>query len=170
MTDLIDGIAQRYRTWRARGRSRDGFFRLICRAFDDVAGAVDAGAPDPSGGLAYLDATFAVRSAGPAPSGFAALQDRVSRLGLLGPGSPLDGQDEDDVWPYLLTLVAEKTCAWLAQAHPDQPGWLLALACLKERLHQPEDALDLRKQARKICDRGAKRMRAAAVPSRAAAV
>jgi hypothetical protein len=159
---VIEKFRQRYAAWRARGRSREGFFRLVCRGFDDVVGECggkclereDGGAED----LLYLDRDLETRWSRDSVPDFGHLNQIVSGLGLLGEGSPLDGGEDDEVWPYAILLVAEKALAYLAQTHPSRPELLLALGRVKARLHRPEEAEELHAEARRAWEKGRKRM------------
>lgn len=160
---VIEQIRQRYVAWRARGRSREGFFRLVCRGFDDVMGGSGGLSGKEDGGRAadilFLDADFSVKSFRASEPDFARVNQSVAGLGVFGPQSPLDGTEEDEVWYYALALVAEKALAWLAQNRPGRAELLLALGRVKERLHKPDEAAELYGEARRKWESQAKRMR-----------
>jgi len=160
---VLDRIRRRYVAWRAGGRSRDGFFRLVCRGFDDVLGACG----EKNDGVLFLDTDFTVRCYRDSIPDFARLNQAVSSLGLFGANSPLHGTDEDDVWYYALALIAEKVLAWLALDQPGRAELLLALGRVKDHLHKPEESEELYAEARRKWELQAKRMRK---PARHAAI
>jgi hypothetical protein len=158
--NALDQIRQRWTAWRARGRSRDGFFRLVCRGFDDVlaAGGGRVPATDP-GQLLFLDADFAVRTTRASDPDFARLNQTVAALGVFAAESPLHSTEQDETWSYTLALIAEKTLAWLSMNEPSRPELLLALGRIKAVLHKPEEAEELYGEARKRWESQSKRMR-----------
>lgn len=160
---VIDQIRQRYVAWRARGRSRDGFFRLVCRGFDDVLGACGGKCLEPEKGrsddLLFLDSDFSLRWFRDSVPDFARLNQTVSTLGVFGPKSPLVGTEEDEVWYYALALIAEKTLAWLAMTQPKRAELFLALGRVKDHLHKKEEAEELYREARRKREAEGMRMR-----------
>ncbi|MCC6739781.1 MAG: hypothetical protein IT452_12110 [Planctomycetia bacterium] len=159
----LDRIRRRWTAWVAAGRSRDGFSRVVARGFDDVLGLCGAKCWErvdvKPGDVLFIDRDFTVQWYRDSIPTFEALVDSVGSLGALAADGPLHAADGDETWTYALSLVAEKSLAWLAQGQPARAELLVALARVKAILHKDDEAADLHLEARKAWDKGAKAKR-----------
>ena len=156
----LDRIRRRWTAWVAAGRSREGFFRVVARGFDDVLGACGAKCFERidarPGDVLFIDQDFSVQWYRDSIPDFARLVEAVGSIGALSAEGPLHATDGDETWTYTLLLVAEKSLAWLAQTQPGRAELLVALARVKDRLHKTDEAAELHTEARKAWDKGAK--------------
>lgn len=166
-TGPIEILRAEYQKWRTDGRRRDGFFRLVCRGFDLVAGTwtppSKASAGRPPRDFHFLESDFSIRSFRAAVKRVDRLEELVATTGVFGAATPLRGTDEDEVWTYYLALVGEKVLAWLAGAQPARAELLFALAGMKEALHRGDEAAELRDEARALWARNVGKPRVAAL-------
>ena len=162
----LDRIRRRWTAWVAAGRSRDGFFRLVSRGFDDVLGACGGKCwervESRPGDVLFIDRDFSIQWYRDSIPDFARLVEAVGSLGALAPDEALQGIQGDETWSYALGLIAEKSLAWLAQSQPGRAELLVALARVKALLHKPDEAADLHAEARKAWEKGAKGKRTGA--------
>ncbi|MCE9582641.1 MAG: hypothetical protein K8T20_09130 [Planctomycetes bacterium] len=156
----LDRIRRRWTSWVGAGRTRDGFFRLVTRGFDDVLEACGGKCWEridtKPGDVLFIDRDFSIQWYRDSIPDFARLVEAVGSLGALAPDAVLQCAEGDETWTYALALIAEKSLAWLAQSQPGRAELLVALARVKALLHKTEEAADLHAEGRKAWDKGAK--------------